>query len=102
VPHQAAACAASPAFWAAWQMGDPASLSEEAVRDHMTRNPVVVAPTATLAELARKMVDVHIHRVIVTDPRAKPLGIVSSTDILAAVVREDQARQRAANPHWAH
>jgi CBS domain-containing protein len=101
VPHQPAACATSPAFWAAWQMADPGALPEEMVRDHMTRDPAVVAPTATLAELARKMVDVHFHRVIVTDPGAKPLGIVSSTDILAAVVREDQARQPV-NPPRGH
>ena len=38
-----------------------------------------------LAELARMMLDAHIHRVIVVDRNGKPIGLVSSTDILAVV-----------------
>jgi len=86
------ACAASPAFCASWQIVDAERLPDVMVRDCMTRDPVMVAANATLGELARKMLDVHIHRVIVTDSTLKPIGIVSSTDILAAVVRADQAR----------
>ncbi len=89
------ACAASPAFWASWQIVDHDKLPDATVRDYMTRDPVMVVASATLGELARKMVDVHIHRVIVTDSRNKPIGIVSSTDILAALVRVDQIRKAA-------
>jgi CBS domain-containing protein len=39
------------------------------------------------------MVDAHIHRVLVVVDESRPQGIVSSTDILAAVAR---AAQRAA------
>jgi len=86
------ACMVSPAFHTSWQNVDPAQLPDETVRDYMTPNPVTVPATATLGELAEHMIDVHIHRVIVVDGNGKPIGIVSSTDILAAVTREHQAR----------
>ena len=86
-----AACAASPAFCASWHIADPDKLPDVTVSDYMTRDPVMVAASVTLGELARKMLDVHIHRVIVVDRNNKPIGIVSSTDILAAVVRADPA-----------
>jgi CBS domain-containing protein len=60
---------------------------------YMTAQPVSVAPTAPIGELAQKMVDAHIHRVLVVVDQSRPCGIVSSTDILAAVAR---AAQRAA------
>jgi predicted transcriptional regulator len=55
------------------------------VRHHMTADPVTVPPTTPLGELARQMIDAHIHRVIVVDERQRPIGVVASTDILAAV-----------------
>jgi len=91
------ACACSPAFWAAWQVVEPGELPDQAVRDYMTCDPVMVPGHVTLGELTRKMIDVHIHRVIVTDKHGKPIGVVSSTDILAAVARADQARPALAN-----
>jgi predicted transcriptional regulator len=93
--REVAACAASPAFWASWQIVDTDKLPDSTVRDYMTRDPVMVVAAATLGELTRKMLDVHIHRVIVTDCTNKPIGIVSSTDVLAALVRADQARGTA-------
>jgi CBS domain-containing protein len=59
----------------------------------MTAQPVAVAPTTRIGELAQKMVDAHIHRVLVVVDQHRPQGIVTSTDILAAVAR---AAQRAA------
>jgi CBS-domain-containing membrane protein len=54
----------------------------------MTEDVVTVGPQTPLPELARMMVDAHIHRIIVIDEQGWPLGIVSSTDILAAIIRE--------------
>jgi len=62
------------------------------IRRYMTAQVVTVVPTTPIGELAQKMVDAHIHRVLVAD-QDKPQGIVTSTDILAAVAR---AAQRAA------
>jgi CBS domain-containing protein len=51
----------------------------------MTTDVVTVPPTAALTEVARMMMDAHIHRVIVVDETHRPVGIVTSTDLLAAV-----------------
>jgi CBS domain-containing protein len=55
----------------------------------MTADPVIVAPETPLGQLARSMLDAHIHRVIVAHADRRPLGIVTSTDVLAAVARAD-------------
>jgi len=62
------------------------------IRHYMTAQAVAVAPTAPIGELAQKMVDAHIHRVLVVVDQSRPKGIVTSTDILAAIAR---AAQRA-------
>jgi CBS domain-containing protein len=38
------------------------------------------------------MLDAHIHRVVVVDKERRPLGVVSSTDVLAAVNYEGNRR----------
>jgi CBS domain-containing protein len=64
----------------------------------MTADPVT-APAATLiGELARMMLDAHIHRVIVVDTQRRPVGVVSATDLLAAIAQADAARHLADNP----
>jgi CBS domain-containing protein len=75
-----------------WQIIESEDLPEDAVRNYMTAFPVVVSPETNVGELARMMIDAHIHRVIVAEPDGKPQGIVSSTDILAAVARSYQAQ----------
>jgi predicted transcriptional regulator len=73
----------------AWQLSDNGDRCSQ-VEDCMTRDPVLVKPTTRIGELARMMMEAHIHRVIVVDNATKrPLGVVSSTDILAAVARAD-------------
>jgi CBS domain-containing protein len=57
---------------------------------YMTTDIVSVETRTPLPEVARKMVDAHIHRVPVLDERGRPVGIVSSTDVLAAVARDSR------------
>ena len=81
-------------FLAPWgEMIDIDDSPDNEIRHYMTAQPVTVAPTAPIGELAQKMVDAHIHRVLVVVDESRPQGIVTSTDILAAVAR---AAQRAA------
>lgn len=70
-----------------WQVQDLAELPEDRVSEFMTPDPVTVAPDCPLAELAHRMLDAHIHRVVIIDTLGRPSGIVSTTDILAAVAR---------------
>jgi len=71
-----------------WQV-DVESLPGEEVRRHMSTDVVTVGPTTPIAEVARMMLDAHIHRVFVVDEQRRPVGIVSSTDIIAAVAYDE-------------
>ena len=75
-----------------WQIPDGNLQPGARVEDFMTKDPVLVAPATPIVELARIMMDAHIHRIIVVDMAThRPLGIVSTMDILAAVARVDQS-----------
>jgi CBS domain-containing protein len=80
-------------FWADWEVVDFEALPADDVGRYMSTHLVTAAPEATVGELARAMLAAHIHRVIVLDRDGKPVGIVSSTDILAAVAAEDQVER---------
>jgi len=90
---ESAKCLCSDTAWKPWQMLDQPEHAATLVGDVMTRNPVMAARRTTIAELARMMLDAHIHRVLVVDAGDKPVGIVSSTDILAAVARNQTAHE---------
>jgi CBS domain-containing protein len=65
-------------------------LSEVAeTSDHRLSLPDAPPMLVVEVELARAMLDAHIHRVIVVDELQRPIGIVSTTDILAAVANRD-------------
>lgn len=74
-----------------WQMVGALESAADCVGDHMTRDPVVVSAGTKIGELSRMMMDARIHRVVVIDSDEHPIGIVSTTDILAAVARESIA-----------
>ncbi len=64
-------------------------LPDSAVRRYMTSDFVTVGLRAPLTELARTMVDAHVHRLVVVDRQHRPIGIVSCTDVLAVVAHAD-------------
>jgi len=73
-------------FVAPWgETIDIEEFPDNEIRHYMTAQAVTVAPTALIGELAQMMVDAHIHRVLVVVDQNRPQGIVTSTDILAAV-----------------
>jgi CBS domain-containing protein len=71
--------------WEAVSPVAPESLPMDSVCSYMTPDPVTVMPEARVGELARMMLDAHIHRVIVVDTERRPIGVVTTTDVLAAV-----------------
>jgi len=88
-PHAAAEgpeCQCKP-----WQMCEEAAPAEPVVGEVMNRDPVTARPDTGIREVARRMLDAHIHRVVVVDKLNRPVGIVSSTDVLAAVARVELA-----------
>ncbi len=62
------------------------SLRTMTVRDIMTREVISVAPDDSIVEVARCMSGKRIHRVLVVE-EGKPVGIVTSLDIVDAVAR---------------
>jgi CBS domain-containing protein len=81
-------CCGSPhEVLADWQVVNVEQLPTESVGRFMTPDPVTAAIDTPLPELAQRMIDAHVHRVIVVDRGNRPVGIVSSTDVLAAVAR---------------
>jgi len=72
-----------------WQVVELDNLPSDEVCCYMTRDPVTVRNKIGITELARMMIDAHIHRVIVVDDQHRPVGVVSSTDVLAAVAYAD-------------
>jgi CBS domain-containing protein len=82
-------CTMPPCDGPDWRVVDLEVLPTEKVRSYMTSNPVTVEPAVGVRELARLMLDAHIHRVGVLDEGHRLIGMVSSTDVLAAVAYAD-------------
>ena len=61
--------------------------SEDMVSNHMSSAVQTINPSAALLQAARIMCAEHIHRLVVLDEHRHPLGIVSSLDIIAALVK---------------
>jgi CBS-domain-containing membrane protein len=55
----------------------------------MTTDFVAVEPQTPLAELARMMIDSHLPFLIVVDEARKPIGYLTSTNLLAALLYPD-------------
>jgi CBS-domain-containing membrane protein len=62
------------------------TLANDRVEAHMSPVIQTVAPQATLMQAARMMCAEHIHRLLVLDRESRPVGIVSSLDLVAAMV----------------
>jgi CBS domain-containing protein len=74
-----------------WQEVEVENLPADEVRHFMTSDPVTVTPETSIRTLVRMMIDTHIHRVIVVDEAQRPIGIVTSTNLLAVLARDDQS-----------
>lgn len=74
-----------------WQNVELEKLPLDEVRQFMTSDPVMAAPETPLRELARMMIDAHIHRIVVANKRSEPLGIVSMTDLVAILARDQES-----------
>jgi CBS domain-containing protein len=68
-----------------WQMVEIEGLPTEDVRHYMTAEPVTVDPDSPITAVARLMINSVVQRVVVTDAGRRPIGIVSATDLMAAL-----------------
>jgi predicted transcriptional regulator len=72
-------------FHSSWQMESGELLPADTIVHNMTADPVIASRDQPIRELARRMLDAHVHRVIVVDEQNFPLGVVTATDLLAAI-----------------
>ena len=71
------------------------------VGDYMTAKPITVTLTTPITEIAQRMVKSHIHRVLVVvvkDHNRQPCGMISSTDIMAAVANAAAQEKQGGSP----
>jgi CBS domain-containing protein len=74
-----------------WQLVEMDALPAEDIRHYMTHEPVTADPDGPIRTLARKMIAASVHRVVVIDSAGGPVGIVSSTDLVAALAGADES-----------
>lgn len=70
-----------------WQVVETRRRPADTAGRYMTTDVVTAGQHARLPSLAGKMIDAHIHRVIIVDEDNHPIGIVTSMDLLAALAR---------------
>jgi CBS domain-containing protein len=69
-----------------WEMEhDEEEVAVDETAQQLSQAPVTVSPGETIGQLARLMHEAHAHRVVVVDDRNRPIGIVTASDILAAL-----------------
>jgi hypothetical protein len=70
-----------------WQQVVENSAGDRADR-YMTTDVVSARPRTPLPEVARRMIEARLHTIPVLDAQGRPVGVVSSTDVLAAVAAD--------------
>jgi CBS domain-containing protein len=58
------------------------------VRHLMSRPPLTVNATASVRAAARRMIDHHIHRLVVVDDADHPVGVITPLDLLRSLLDE--------------
>lgn len=62
------------------------AMGNNLVRDHMSGNVQTISLSGSLINAARVMCREHIHRLVIVDDDHHPVGMISSLDLVAAMV----------------
>jgi CBS domain-containing protein len=65
--------------------------AERTVGEIMTPTVLAIDEESTIPQVAKKMIDAHVHRLLVTRQR-RVVGIVTTTDLLGLLVEDEDAR----------
>ncbi|QDT00246.1 CBS domain-containing protein [Adhaeretor mobilis] len=60
--------------------------AEDLVESYMSRAPQTISAKLSLLDAAEYMLGSHIHRLVVVDVSSRPAGVISTFDVLKAVV----------------
>ncbi len=81
----AIACAEPHAVPVDWQIVYTEALPEEDVRHYMTTCAVTAEQHESIVSLAKRMIDASVRRIIIVDEEKRPVGVVSTSDLIAAL-----------------
>ena len=63
-------------------------INENPVSDHMSRDVQTIHEEAPIENVARVMCHEHIHRLVIVDSNDRPIGIVSSLDLVKTMIAD--------------
>ena len=90
---------ATSCVWCDWQIVDVESTGRDDVIHCMMRDPVLVTLDTGLLEIARILIDSHPRPVVVVDADRRPVGMLSSKDVLAALASVERGPEEESD-HW--
>lgn len=61
-------------------------IAHDLVKRHMTPSVQTISENSTLIQAGRYMCEEHIHRLVVVNRQSRPVGIISSLDLVSALV----------------
>jgi CBS-domain-containing membrane protein len=68
-----------------WQIVHPETLPKEDVQHYMTTGAMMTQPNEPITLLAKRMSEASVNRLVVVDNDRRPIGMVSSSDLIAAL-----------------
>lgn len=78
-----------------WQTVESGGVGGKETWRYMTVGPEMASPDTPVEMLARRMVDAHVDHVFVVDDEQRPIGVVSSADVLAIVALAGERQPEA-------
>ena len=72
-------------FVCAWQFDEATTRGSEMVMNRMSKRLVMCHAEAPIRDVARMMQDARVHRVVIVNDDRRPIGVVTSMDILGVV-----------------
>ena len=68
-------------------------ISQMRVRDAMRTGVETCRLDTSISEIASRMIRAHIHRIVVVDEENRPVGMISSLDLVELLCEEQQERE---------
>lgn len=85
-------------FAKSWGLPDPEQLPTDRVANFMSTALVTGSAGMRIPELAGLMMAMGVHRVIITDERNRPVGVVTGTDLIRMLAESDAGDPAANGP----
>jgi hypothetical protein len=91
---------ATACVWCEWQLVDVTSTRRDDVVHFMMRDPLLVTPDTHLVEIAEILLGFHPRPVVMVDEEGRPLGVLSSKDVLTGLASSIEHQPEEDSAHW--